>query len=152
MFDRAGVLLYESPSVAKFAGRERSGVVVLGDENSFVHPDDRGGLQDKLASILRTGNPLVLEFRCSVADGTTAWVECNAVPVTGADDSVDAVLAVARDFSERKAAEQNLVYSENRYRMLAENFGDYVQRFSAYGRVLYETDGSIIYDLSLIHI
>ena len=79
LFDRTGVVLYESPSVATFAGRERSGAVVLGDENSFVHPDDRADLQDKLAHILRTGIPLVVDLRICVADGTTAWVEANGV-------------------------------------------------------------------------
>ena len=138
LFDRAGVLLYESPSVARFVGRERSGGAVLGDENSIVHPDDRGGLKDKLAYIFRTKNSLVLEFRCPVADGTTAWVECNAMPLTGPDGSVDRVLAVLRDISERKAAEQALIDSEKRYRLLAENFGDYVQRFSPNGTVIYE--------------
>ena len=114
LFDRAGVLLYESPSVARFVGRERSGGAVLGDENSIIHPDDRGGLKDKLAYIFRTKNSLVLEFRCPVADGTTAWVECNAMPLTGPDGSVDRVLAVLRDISERKAAEQALIDSEKK--------------------------------------
>ena len=143
LFDRTGVVLYESPSVATFAGRDRSGVVVLGDDNSFVHPDDRADLQEKLAHILRTGNPLVVELRICVADGTTAWVEVNGIPLTDADGSVDKVLAIARDISERKAAEQALVDSEKRYRLLAENFGDYVQRFSPNGKYIYENPAFI---------
>ena len=36
LFDKTGLVLYESPSVVEFIGRERSDTAILGDENSFV--------------------------------------------------------------------------------------------------------------------
>jgi diguanylate cyclase (GGDEF)-like protein/PAS domain S-box-containing protein len=138
LFDRTGTLVYESPSVETFSGKQRSGEIVVGDNNSIVNPEDRAGLKEKLATIFRTGSPLVCEFRCDGSDAKTAWIEANGIPVADSDGSVSLVLVVARDISERKVSEQALLKSESRYRLLADNFGDYIQRFSPTGEILYE--------------
>ena len=96
---------------------------------SFVHPDDREATEKAIEG-LKSQNVLnQFNNRYVCNDGTYRWLEWRAV------QSSDLIYAAARDFTERKAVEETVRESENKYRSLYESMMD--------GYVLVSTDGKI---------
>jgi two-component system NtrC family sensor kinase len=66
---------------------------------------------------LRSGEPIVgWETRCKTKSGEYRWFSWNAAPIV----AEKTIYAIARDISERKAAEVTLRQSEQKYRLLAQ--------------------------------
>ncbi|HWP82851.1 MAG TPA: PAS domain S-box protein, partial [Bacteroidota bacterium] len=61
-----------------------------------------------------------LEFEIVGMQGTHRWLETHAVPLRGNSNKVEALLAVTRDVTERKRAQEALAASERRYREIFE--------------------------------
>lgn len=61
-----------------------------------------------------------LEFEIVGLQGTHRWLETHAVPLRGNSNKVEALLAVTRDVTEWKRAQEALAASERRYREIFE--------------------------------
>jgi PAS domain S-box-containing protein len=100
---------------------------------SFVHDDDR----DRTASIaqsLAAGSACVqFENRYRCADGSYRWLQWSAVPWSGKS----MMIATARDVTERRRIEDQLVESREQYQDLFENATDLIQSVSVDGRLLF---------------
>lgn len=92
----------------------------------LVHPDDRAAVQASLDRAVADGrSPLRAEFRVRSREGRLHWVLCRGRLVRSADsDEVIRLLGVHIEISQRRAAEQALRQSEDRYRMLVESQGE----------------------------
>lgn len=126
---------YVSPSVRQwgyapedFIG-QRAGV--------FVHPEDQERVAQRRAAILKGESVHSVEARIRRADGSWTWIESSPAAIRDEDQNIVGAVLVLRDIHERKAAEAALVESEARYRMLADNTSDIIQRFNAEGVVEY---------------
>jgi PAS domain S-box-containing protein len=95
----------------------------------FVHPDDLNLISERRGAMLRGERPGPLEIRLLRADGTWTWIESNPAFIHGLDQEILGVVLVLRDIGERKLAEQALIDSEARYRMLADNISDVLLRY-----------------------
>ena len=126
---------YVSPSVRQwgytaedFIG-QRAGV--------FIHPDDKDRIALRRSAML-AGEPVQsVEARICRADGSWTWIESNPALIRDKNGAVLGVVLVLRDINQRKLAEAALIESEARYRMLADNTSDIIQRFDADGVVQY---------------
>jgi PAS domain S-box-containing protein len=67
-----------------------------------------------------------LEFEAKHVDGHVVPVEVSLSPLRGAGGETEGFLAVLRDVSERKQAEEALRESERRYRLIADNVADVI--------------------------
>ena len=85
---------------------------------------------DHLKRVIETGIESVTEMPFRTAQGEMHWSHMRFVPEFGPDGQVDSVLHIGRDIHEIKE-------NERRFRMLAENFPDFVIRFDHDGRYLY---------------
>lgn len=83
----------------------------------FVRPEDRAALADLLASRAR---PLDVPLELKRKDGTGVWVSCSVVAATDASGQVRHVDGIIEDITERKRAEDAILESEERFRMLSE--------------------------------
>ena len=104
----------------------------------FVHEDDREAVAQMLARIITQPVSETLTVRALCGDGTYRWVEAAGRAVR--DPRTGAVLEVrtaARDISARKQAEDALLESESRFRLLAENATDVIVRESLRHGILY---------------
>lgn len=85
---------------------------------NFTHPDDLQLTTDNLNQLLTGEIPYRLEKRFVRKDGEMFWAEVVANPVRARDGNIEAYVGIITDITERKAAEQALRTSEERYRTL----------------------------------
>ena len=91
----------------------------------FVHPDDRQMVAERHLVRLTGGEvPSAYSFRIVDKQGTSRWVEVNALPILW--HGAAAVLCFLSDVTERRTAEEALKNSEQRYRLLTEKMNDVI--------------------------
>lgn len=124
-FDLKAQYLYVSPSAKHTMGYDPDDL--LGKSFfDFIHPDDKKALLPLLkkyidsvvAKILRINDPKItetIEFRFKNKDGDWRYMH-STINFIGKN-----LLAVTRDISERKKAEEKLISSEKTFRAITEN-------------------------------
>lgn len=125
--DVRGQPTYVSPAVSRVTGMTAEAFLAT-PVLDLIAAEDRPAAQANGAKLM-SGEPLpdVNEFRVSRSDGVQRWIEvaANTVidPHTG---SPDGYVASWRDVTDRKLADQRLIESEERYRLLADSASDVI--------------------------
>jgi len=83
----------------------------------FVHPDDRGDTISAADSLEVGQSVFSFENRYLCKDGSYRWISWNSLPMP----EEKMIIAVARDVTEQKAAEERLRESEHKFKTLAES-------------------------------
>lgn len=117
--DATGRCLYNTPSVDVGLGYP-SGFFIGKNAFDFVHPHDRDLASRVFSSVLHDEAPnFPQEYRFRKADGS--WICLEAVGSNLLDDpNIGGIVITSRDISARKAAEEALRESEEKFRALAE--------------------------------
>ncbi len=141
VIDAQGRVLYGSPAVTRILGwpsgtpatPDGVGISVF----NLVHPDERAAIIEQFDSVLESGRyDNRREFRLRRADGTWCWLE--AVGTNRLDDpAVRGIVVNARDISERKAADEALRASQERFRSLVQHASEFVLVYSPDQRISY---------------
>jgi diguanylate cyclase (GGDEF)-like protein/PAS domain S-box-containing protein len=92
----------------------------------LVHSEDRRQVIDALRDVVGGVSRRNVTYRARRRDGTWIWVESAMRLIRDPRGRPGAITGIARDISERVAAEERLRASEHRYRLLAENMADAV--------------------------
>jgi len=118
--------IYINPAIQKlFSGKADT---VLGKTPADQSPLNAPQVyMDHIRQVIETADECTAEIPFRTAKGEMHWGHMRFVPEFGPDDKVVSVLAIGRDISEIKENEQ-------RFRMLAENFPDFVMRFDRAGQ------------------
>ena len=127
--------VYVSPSV-KSLGYEPGALLAEGI-SGLIHPDDLARAAARRDSVSRGLLVKPATGKMRAADGRWVWVESTITPMF--DDAGERVgfITTLRDIDERKLAEQALIDSEARYRLLADNTGDIILQYDPDFRPLY---------------
>jgi len=129
--NRAGLAMLEATSVEELQQRN------LAD---YVVPSHRDNLMKYFRDTLQGPSGKTLEFEVVGLKGTHRWLETNAVPLLDDHQHVTAILAISRDISERKQAEEVL----KRYQLLARNARDIIMYVRARdGQILEANDAAV---------
>ncbi len=116
--DLQGNNLYATPShysVLGYKPEDRVGKSTF----DIVHPDDVENMIRVFSESIARRQPAMTEYRVRHADGHYVWLETAGDPIWNDKGELTAVVVSARDISERKASEERLRKSEERYRVLA---------------------------------
>jgi len=129
---RKGCYDYISPAFEKMTGYpidefKKNGIEGL---KEYFHPEDRIRVFSRIEEALstRTGNrvSLDLDYRLRKADGGYCWVHDSTTACFGDNNELECFFGSAHDITERKATEQALQESEERYRRFSAITTDYV--------------------------
>jgi len=103
--------------------------VQLGGWQAILHPDDRAQ-NESSGEKLRQNQSTVTEARIFKKDGTMRWVRIYGYPVWDAvQNKLLGVNGAVQDITDRKLAEQALLESESRYRLVSESISDYAYAY-----------------------
>jgi PAS domain S-box-containing protein len=75
----------------------------------YVVEEDRPALRERVARLVATGEPQVLEYRLRRPDGSIEVIESVGTLVRRPDGEPDRILAVSRNITKRREMEQHLV-------------------------------------------
>ena len=116
----AGECDYLNPAWLDYTGRtmdDQSGSTWL----DVVHPDDRAAWREKIDRVFPTREPFELEFRLRRADGTYGSMICSGRPYNDLQGQFAGYLCSCYDNTARRAAENALKESEERYQRMTTN-------------------------------
>ena len=91
----------------------------------LVHAADHAAMSALFGRLAQFGEPFQCESRNVRKDGSFIWLHKSVTVLTDASGKPDSALIVCSDISERKAAEEALRESEERFRLMLENAVDY---------------------------
>lgn len=106
--NRAGLAMIDAEGPEAVLGRPVHSLVVPEHREMFLRLNER----------VFAGESGSLEFEMVGLRGSRRWLETQVVPLRGTDGSVESALAITRDITERKRAEDALRVSEERYRTI----------------------------------
>ncbi|MBM4168789.1 MAG: PAS domain S-box protein [Ignavibacteria bacterium] len=104
---KTGSILYASPicrSLLGYAPAELVGQSLF----SFIPVSDRQRVRSSFTRLGRRGADLVQSHRMTRKDGSFVWLETTMKPIRGIKRGTQELVAVSRDISERKEAEETL--------------------------------------------
>jgi PAS domain S-box-containing protein len=129
--------IYVSPAYEKIWKRSRQSL--YDDPYTYleaVHPYDKPRLLESIRMELEGSGYVDTDYRIMQPDGTIRWIHSKNYPVFDAQGNVYRVAGTAEDITSRRAAEDALKESEDRYRKLVE---------ISPNAVLLHRDGKVIY-------
>lgn len=111
ILDSNGNLLFASPSVEHVLGYHPE---YYKNNNPFenIHPEDIDSVSRKFAEMIQTKQTTQGEFRYLHRNGNWVLIEVNWTPVNGNNNEVEHIVAVARDITEKRRAEEQLRKTE----------------------------------------
>jgi len=109
---RGPIILYLNPRAARLLGLTQPEDGYGRPISEFLHPEDAAIAGERIGSLMRTGAPLdgAFEYRSRSHDGRELTVEISSILIDF--DGGRAVLAFARDVTERKAMQARLAQAD----------------------------------------
>jgi PAS domain S-box-containing protein len=123
----AGTYRYASPVCRSLLGFEPQELIGR-DAYEFFHPDDLERIHLSHRTILEQPIPYTIRYRLRRKDGAYVWVETSSKTVPNAETGqVEEIIAITRDITERRKAEEALRESEERLRDLNAQLAEHSQ-------------------------
>ncbi len=122
--DLDGKILMVNREGLKVLGCEKEEELIGKNGFEFIAPEYRQHALEIMRCLLETGSARNVEYKIVKMDGTVVSIETNMSVIADAYGKPKAILAVSRDITERKLAEEALRESEAKYSAVVENSKD----------------------------
>jgi two-component system cell cycle sensor histidine kinase/response regulator CckA len=131
-----GTIFYAAPSLTHVLGHAPE--EWLGQRlTELVHEEDRPAAEEQRQALLAApGAPRPVRYRLRHKGGAWRWMEGTGTNLLG-DQAVEGLVFSLHDVTDRRAAEEALRQSEQRFRALVENSEDSIQLATARGTLMY---------------
>jgi PAS domain S-box-containing protein len=117
--------LYWSELAAPLFGHGAGAMEVSYDNFlAAIHPDDRRQVEGAARVCIESGLDYAIDHRVVWPDGTIHWLHESGGVVYDDEGRAVRMLGVVQDITQRKLAEQALIESERKYRVVMENASD----------------------------
>jgi PAS domain S-box-containing protein len=134
--DMSGKLVWANQQTAELFGCKEPEELIGREGGEFLLSEDRKRSEERIGNVLKSGQQGPVEYTIPRADGTSFIVESRSALVVDSQSRPKLVMAVSRDITERKRAENELRESEERFRSLFEG--------SLHPITIYDRDANII--------
>ncbi len=115
-----GTYRYASPACERLLGYDAAELAGR-SAYEFFHPDDLAAIRRSHEGIIERPTVETIRYRIQHKDGAYIWFETTSKTVTNPETGdIDEIIAVSRDISRRKRAEDALARQERRVRALYE--------------------------------
>ncbi len=127
MINPAGLAIIEADSEQEALGKNANEIILPKHRLPFA----------RLTKNVFKGNSGKLVFEIQGLKGTTRWLEIHAVPMKNEQGDIISMLGVSRDITDRKNAEENLRYSEEKNRLIMNAALDAIVSIDLDGNVIF---------------
>ena len=139
----SGKITY-GPGAYEVFGHPLESVSSLGQLEQILLPGYVEPMRAETARCLSTGQPLLIEFGVTAADGSTVWIESRGQTTSAASGST-CLRGMSIDVTKRRIDQQELISSEARYRVLADLNPHAIWMGDAEGNITYANHGFLAY-------
>ncbi|NYT05390.1 MAG: PAS domain S-box protein [Methanomicrobiales archaeon] len=105
--------------------------------NDIIHPDDRDYVWSTIQEAIGNRMPFQLEYRIRHRNGSVRWMWEQGRGIYSPDGGIEALEGFIADISDRKAAEEALWESEEKYRDLVEHANSVILKADTAGTILF---------------
>ena len=124
--DIYGNVTYVNDRLCNIYGLDRNDMLGTGWENG-IHPDDRAEVDRRWLAFVQSGGKWSLEYRLlNQKTGQISWVYDEAVELLDEEETRIGYIGLVVELTDQKIAEEKLIKSEEKYRLLAENMKDVI--------------------------
>ncbi|TKC15342.1 bifunctional diguanylate cyclase/phosphodiesterase [Robertmurraya kyonggiensis] len=128
-------VIFINPSFEKMFGWSED--ELLGKPLPIIPLDTKEVEKEKRQSLLKGDSINNWEEKFIRKDGSRIYVNTSISALKDEHGNIEGFASITRDISERKDAEQKLLSSEEKYRLIAENSSDLIRIVDKSGQVLY---------------
>jgi PAS domain S-box-containing protein len=125
MLDAEGHIATWNPGARRFKGYEPEEIIGRHFSNFFTAEDRARGLPAHILNTAATEGKFEAEGWRIRKDGTRFWAHVVVDPIRGPDGRLLGFAKITRDLTEKKAAQEALRLSEEKFRMLVQGVRDY---------------------------
>ena len=125
MLDPAGIVTSWNPGARRFKGYEAEEIVGQHFSRFYTDKDRAVNLPARALAMAQDEGKFESEGWRVRKDGTRFWAHVVIDPVRGPDGTLLGFAKITRDLTERKAAEADLVRSQEQFRLLVQSVTDY---------------------------
>lgn len=111
VMDKEHAISYFSPSHEVVLGYKVAELEKI-EIYKVIHPDDVGKFRETITKIMKNKKSLPVEFRFEHQNGKWIDFESRCMPVMNDGKSIEHIVIISRDISERKKSEEILLQSE----------------------------------------
>ena len=118
-WDAATDTIVRSPEYVDILGQDQPMQTSRLELLNRIHPDDRDQVAAELARITPENPVSTIRYRFVRSDGSAIWLERSARGFFDDKGRLQSTIGVVADITDRKKAEQSLLESEERFRLVA---------------------------------